>query len=1499
MQTGTTVQITLPAMGESVTEGTVVEWRKQVGDEVAADETVVEVSTDKVDAEVPAPAAGVLTEILVEPDQTVATGTVLGVITVNGAGTSRAEAPAEGPSPAEAPGDESAVEETEHSAAAEAEQAAAAEAASDEPADTPTDGGPMAPGAGGATAPTGAREQAELVDVVLPAMGESVSEGTVIEWRKQVGDPVEVDETLVEISTDKVDAEVPAPVSGTLVEILAQPDETIATGAVLCRIAAGAPAATSTAGKAPPTPEAKPAAPEAAPETARAAPETAPAARPADVDAGNGASNVTPVARRIASEHGLDPAGIPGSGPRGRVTKDDVLAAVKANGGAEAGAAPAPIAPPPPSGASSTPIRGPAAALARFMNESRSIPTATSFRTLPVDVLDRHRRGLKAAGQRLSFTHLIAWAIVQAARHMPVMAHSYAEVEGTPHRVDPGDVSLGVAVDVERKDGSRTLMVPVIQDATTLDFPAFVSAYDEMVAGARDGSLPPEAYQGANITLTNPGGLGTVASVPRLMPGQGTVVATGAISYPPGLGGVPSDRLRDLGVAKVMTMTSTYDHRVIQGAESGAFLARIEALLRGEDGFYEAVFDSLGVALPEEEEKEEPAAEPAAGDGAGPVTATEPAPSEVKPAVTGAPDEPLLQAVQAATSVVKAHRMHGHLAANLDPLGSKPIGDPALDPRTVNLSPRLMRAIPASVLRVACAGETFADALPHLVETYRGTIAYEIEHIADHEQRVWLRQAVESGEFRRPLDAPHRLRLLRRLSEVEALETYLHKAFLGKKQFSIEGLDALVPMLDETAELAAATGAREVVIGMAHRGRLNVLAHTVGRPYEAILVEFEGETLLEADTAMPEGGTGDVKYHHGASGTYKTESGKSITITLSPNPSHLEFVNPVVEGRSRADQSSRRGRELHHDASVVVPLLIHGDAAFPGQGVVAETLNLQGLEGYSTGGTLHIITNNQLGFTTNPEEARSTRYASDLAKGFDVPIVHVNADDVEACVSAVQLCLAFRERFQRDAVIDLIGYRRYGHNETDEPAYTQPEMYELIKKHPPVRSQYADHLVEAGVIAEDEAEALARDSYARLQQAHEELKASMTREQDTGELELDRRESIEPKTAVPAETLRALNEQLLKVPEGFNVHRKLQPVFERRRKAIEEGRIDWAHAEALAFASLLAQGVPLRLTGQDTVRGTFSQRHLTFHDAQTGETHTPLQNLPGAEAPFELHNSPLSEAGCLGFEYGYSVQAPETLVLWEAQFGDFVNAGQVIVDQFITSGLAKWGQTTRLTLLLPHGYEGGGPEHSSARLERFLNAAAEGNIRVADCSTPAQYFHLLRRQALVTKQRPLVVMTPKSLLRLPAATSQLEDLSESGFKPVMDDRWLPAGRDAVTRLVLCSGKIFYDLIGHELREEARHVAVARVELLYPFAEKELRALMGSYPSLRQVVWVQEEPRNMGARLVMEPRLHFILPEGIEYEYVGRQLRASPGEGYSAAHQAEQDRIVREAFQAAI
>ncbi|MGI9556900.1 MAG: multifunctional oxoglutarate decarboxylase/oxoglutarate dehydrogenase thiamine pyrophosphate-binding subunit/dihydrolipoyllysine-residue succinyltransferase subunit [Solirubrobacterales bacterium] len=1202
--------------------------------------------------------------------------------------------------------------------------------------------------------------------------------------------------------------------------------------------------------------------------------------RRAEPAGGNGARS-SPLARRAADARGIDLGRVEGSGVGGKITKADVLSAQTVPGGADPGT---------PADGEIEALRGAAGMLAKAMNESLATPTATSFRTVPVDVLDAKRRVLnevlKERGTKVSFTHLIAWAIALAGRDWPVMASSFEERDGKPHVVGASAINLGIAVDIERDDGSRSLMVPAIKGTNDLDFGAFHSHYEELITKTREAGLSADDFVGTNITLTNPGGLGTIASVPRLVSG-GTIIATGSIAYPVEWAHSSPERIRALGISKVMTMTSTYDHRVIQGAESGSFLARIDELLQGADGFYESVAQALDVPA-----QAVAAAQPAAAV-AGTGVPTVPAPPSA-----GGVGEELLQATQAATSLLKAYRTHGHLAARLDPLGMEAKGDPALDPENLNLTPELMRQIPASILRIGVPGETLLDALPRMREASCDTLGYQIEHLSSHKQRIWLREMIETGAHREPLADEQRVHLLRRLIEVSEFERFLQKAYLGQKTFSIEGLDAVVPMIDELAWTAAADGAREVVIGMAHRGRLSTLAHNLGRPLDAIFAEFEGAKAIEAVqrvAAIRHGGTGDVKYHHGASGQLELEGGE-IDVRLYPNPSHLEYVDPVVTGAARSDQMEGDGATLAHNPTAVVPLLIHGDAAFPAQGVVAETFNLQALEGYFVGGTIHLITNNQVGFTTDPREARSTPYAADIAKGFNVPIVHVNADDVEGCVAAIRLATAYRREWGRDVVVDVIGYRRYGHNELDEPAYTQPNMAAAIKEHPTVSEIYADTLIEAGAISEADVASARAGRQAELAEAHRDLRArieagEMADPTQGGTAELDRSKSPDVETALPADQLRALNEALLVVPDGFALHRKLRKPLLRRRETLEEGPIEFGHAEALAFASLLAGGTHIRLTGQDTERGTFSHRHAVLHDEETGERYTPLQNLEAAQAPFEIHNTPLSEIACLGFEYGYSAASPERLVLWEAQFGDFANAAQVISDSFIASGEAKWGQRTRLTLLLPHGYEGSGPEHSSARIQRFIALAAEGNMRLANPTTAGQYFHLLRRQALIRKPRPLVVFTPKGLLRLPAAASKLSDLTEGTFEFVLDDPKARDRREQVKRLLLCSGKIYYDLDSHERRDELGTVAVARVELLYPFARDQIAELLDRYPNLEEVIWVQEEPQNMGSWKVMSQRMPELVPSGAELRYVGRPARAAPSEGYPAAHRAEQERII--------
>ncbi|HWQ13162.1 MAG TPA: 2-oxoglutarate dehydrogenase E1 component [Roseiflexaceae bacterium] len=879
---------------------------------------------------------------------------------------------------------------------------------------------------------------------------------------------------------------------------------------------------------------------------------------------------------------------------------------------------------------------------------------------------------------------------------------------------------------------------------------------------------------------------------------------------------------------------------------------------------------------------------------------------DLSTAHTGTPSPLDVMHTVAAARLIRYIRELGHLAAHIDPLGSEPPGDPGLELATHDVSEADLALLPPDIVRgpLVQGSANALEAVNRLRAVYSGSIGYETDHVQNYVERSWIREAIESRQFFYGLDDPERqVELLERLTEVETFERFLHQTFVGQKRFSIEGCDMLVPMLDSIIRNAAAGGVREVVIGMAHRGRLNVLAHVLGKPYAQILFEFinasrDGQSA--AGHGAP-GWVGDVKYHLGARRAYKESGIEQMPITLAPNPSHLEFVNPVVEGRARAAQERHdRPGAPTRDKRASLPILIHGDAAFPGQGIVAETLNLSNLAGFSTGGTIHIITNNQIGFTTEPNESRSTLYASDLAKGFEIPIVHVNADDVPACVAVARMAYAYRERFGKDFLIDLVGYRRWGHNEGDEPAFTQPRMYAIISQHPTVRALWAARLEQAGAIAPGRADAMVKAVTERLQQARAEAEDHPHLEEPPPQPPpgLARRTA----TAVPAERLRALNEALMERPEGFAVHQRLERTLERRHTALDTPNgIDWGHAEALAFASLLEEGVPIRLSGQDSERGTFSHRHAVLRDANSGAKYTPLQALPQARASFAIYNSPLSEAAVLGFEFGYSAHAPNVLVLWEAQFGDFANGAQVIIDQFIVSARKKWGQTPNLVLLLPHGYEGQGPEHSSARLERFLQLAAEDNIRVANCTTAAQYFHLLRRQALLLSKdpRPLVVMTPKSLLRHPRAGSSLADLAEGRFQRVIDDPMARKRADEVTRLVLCSGKVYVDVLAAQGAGGTPGVAVARVEELYSFPADELREVVAGYPHLREVVWLQEEPQNMGAWGYMEPRLRALLDPALELHYVGRSPSASPAEGSLALHTLEQNRIVQEALHSAL
>jgi 2-oxoglutarate dehydrogenase E1 component len=1109
------------------------------------------------------------------------------------------------------------------------------------------------------------------------------------------------------------------------------------------------------------------------------------------------------------------------------------------------------------------PIRGGALRIVENMEASLTVPTASSVRTIPVRTLEENRRILNkhrdSIGRtKISFTHLVAWAILRALDTFPRLNDAYTELEGKPHRVQRDSVRLGVAVDVMRKDGTRTLLVPNIKDANRLDFGGYLKAFDELVGRARKGTISPDDFLGTTISLTNPGTVGTSASAPRLMPGQGTIIATGALDFPAEYRSMAPRTLSLLGISKVMTVTSTYDHRIIQGAESGLFLSRLEELLKGEDGFYERIFEDLG--LPHRPVKWEMDEHPGLF---GPAGSREEVEKQAR----------VLQ-------LIHAFRVRGHLVSDLDPLDSKRSPHPDLDPATYGLT---IWDLDREFITNGLSGKDRAslrEILEVLRDTYCGTIGVEYMYIADPERKEWLQDRMESTRNYPALDQASKRRVLEKVVEAESFERFLHAKYVGHKRFSLEGGEALIPLLDRILNDAAQQGMTEVVMGMPHRGRLNVLANTVGKPLFQIFSEFEGQ--VDPDSTQ---GSGDVKYHLGATGTHVADTGETVTVTLAPNPSHLEWVNPVVEGMARARQDAMGDRER----SRILPILMHGDAAFAGQGIVAETLNLSGLHGYRTGGTIHVIVNNQIGFTTLPEDARSSTYCTDVAKMVHAPAFHVNGDDPEAAVYVAGLALEYRQRFKKDVVIDLVCYRRWGHNEGDEPSYTQPLMYSQIKSHTSVAHVYGDQLVRQGVVTREQLDAL-----------WTEKKAEMQREGEAGPLaRIAKRAGVVPAPVDAAAMwgrLRSVLKVLGSVPEGFEIHPKLAP-FVRKRLELLEGRgdVDWATAESLAWGTLLLEGVPIRLSGQDTGRGTFSQRHAILYDVKTAREYEPLKVLAPAGVRFDVYDSLLSEAAVMGFEFGYSVAEHRALVMWEAQFGDFMNGAQVIIDQFIAGSETKWGQPTGLTLLLPHGHEGQGPEHSSARIERFLTLCAEDNMRVVYPTTPASYFHLLRRQGRDPVEKPLVVFTPKSLLRHPRCVSSLEELAGGRFQPLVDDRGVEPSK--ARRVVLTSGKLYFDLLKAREDRRADHVALVRIEQLYPFPADELRAALGRYVPLAELVWAQEEPRNMGAwRFVRERFLDGDLAGGRPVRYVGRAASASPAPGSHKVHVVEQEALLRDALE---
>jgi len=1117
------------------------------------------------------------------------------------------------------------------------------------------------------------------------------------------------------------------------------------------------------------------------------------------------------------------------------------------------------------------PLRGPALKIAENMAASLTVPTATSLRVLPVKVMDENRRAINAhraqQGQsKLSYTHLVAWAIVRAIEKVPALNDAFSSSGDGALRIRRGHVNIGLAVDVAGKDGSRSLKVPSIKKAESMSFAAFLAAYDDIVLRARGNKLTVADFEGTTISLTNPGTVGTAGSVPRLMPGQGAIIATGAIDYPPEFRGVAEDVRTTMGLSKVMTVTCTYDHRVIQGAESGMFLAQMQALLEGEDRFYDRIYADLGVV---------------------PRPIRWELPQPTKPALNADSSK------QAAVArLIQTWRERGHLAADIDPLGVPRPPHPDLEPSAHGLTIwDLDRSFEAGSFGVI----TLRDLIDRLRQTYAGKMGVEFMHCDDPEERRWFEQRIENPWT---LDAEGKCHALKSVVTAEGFETFLENRFKGHKRFSLEGGESTIAILDQLLDRAASAGVDECVIGMAHRGRLTVLANVIGKGIAQVFSEFEGE-ISEEDFE----GSGDVKYHLGASNQRQMPGGKSITVSVAPNPSHLEAVDPVVEGIVRPKQD-RLGDTLRER---VIPLLIHGDAAMSGQGIVAETLNLSQIDGYNTGGTIHLVINNQIGFTTDPRESRSTAYCSDVALMVHAPVFHVNGDEPEACVRAAQLAYDFRQRFHRDVVIDMLCWRKHGHNEGDDASYTQPVLYRQLKDHKSVAALYGARLQKENVISAAEIAGWQEEQKKHLYEIYDQT------QRNKEQWELLELSPVAPGTMPqdlpPTGVSRASLEQVIHgitaFPAGFTVHPKLTKMVEKRAAAISDNSIDWALAESLAFGSLMLEGTSVRLSGQDAGRGTFSQRHAAYHDYETGAVYAPLAHLAPGHAKFEVYNSPLSEYGVIGFEFGYSVADPLSLVVWEAQYGDFVNGAQTMIDQFVASAESKWGQPSGLVLLLPHGQEGGGPEHSSARLERFLQLSAENNLQVANCTTPAQYFHLLRRQMRGGPDRrglrkPLVVMTPKSLLRHPQVISTVDHLTNGVFRPVLDDASV-AHPAAIRKILLCSGKVYYEVLAaREARkatdETAAHTAIVRVEQLYPFPEAELREVIARYSSASGVVWVQEEPRNMGAWIFMRTRLQRILAnEARALGYAGRPESASTAPGSTKVHAREQAELLDQAF----
>ncbi len=1129
-------------------------------------------------------------------------------------------------------------------------------------------------------------------------------------------------------------------------------------------------------------------------------------------------------------------------------------------------------------------LRGPSGKIAENMEASLEVPTATSVRAFPVKLMAENRKLINdfqrnIGGDKVSYTHLIGWAVVKGLLEVPNMNSYFRRSGENLEHVTPGGINMGIAIDIERR-GKRTLLVPNIKDCGNLTFPQFIGVYNDLVKRARDSKLELSDFTGTTVSLTNPGMIGTSLSVPRLMQGQGLIVGVGSIGYPPEYHAFPPEVVSKTGISQVMTLTSTYDHRVIQGAQSGAFLAYVTNLLLGKETFYDTLFAELGI--PHQPYRLAIDNTPAIGGSA----------------LTS--DQEMIHKQARVLQLIRAYRVRGHLQADVNPLGHVWEYHPELDPASYGLTIwDLDREFDTGGLGGMDSLLPLRDILEVIRDTYTRKIGVEYMHISSPEEKRWLQERIEPVRSSEELPPEEKRRILSNMNAAEAFERFLHTKYIGHKRFSLEGAETVIPLVDTILSSAADGKVEEVVIGMAHRGRLNVLANILHKPYEVIFSEFEGS--LDPNTTQ---GSGDVKYHLGFEGSHVSAEGNEVAITLASNPSHLEAVNPVVEGMVRAKQRTRmdRGEQENEIDSwdAVMPLLIHGDAAFAGQGVVAETLNLSQLPGYHTGGTIHVVINNQIGFTTTPEEARSSTYATDVARMIQAPIFHVNGDDPEACVRVARMAFDYRQEYDKDVVIDMLCYRVHGHNEGDEPTYTQPLLYEKIEAKRSVRKLYTEALLARGEMSLEEAEKMLDDYRARLQEAFDETKEIAERDAEKtvtlpeSSKEVESFGSID--TGVPESGLDRVLDALVSWPDDFGIHKKLVRQFERRKNLYKEKQIvDWGLAEALAYGSLLVDGKNVRLAGQDSQRGTFSHRHGVLVDQSTGDDYIPLNHIQEEQGTLLIYDSFLSEYAACGFEYGYSVAAPNTLVLWEAQFGDFANGAQIIFDQFMSAAEEKWGQKSGLVLLLPHGYEGQGPEHSSARLERFLQLCAQGNMSVCTFTSPANFFHALRRQMMRGNRKPLVVMSPKSLLRHPMAVSPVSELVAGSVQ-----RMIPATADPARarKLVFCSGKVYFDLLARmEESEDLRaEIAITRIEQFYPFPSDEVGPELQRYANASEVLWLQEEPKNMGAWTFIAPRIERLMadaPGAKQLRYVGRDASASPSTGSAKVHQLQQQAILDE------